>query len=218
MRGRGWIAIALVSAAVAAWPVSPAEAEIGGPPTNDFDRCDSYSKPCGEPLVLAEGWLANGPREVVGLDSRIGTCLFFESLSPQFGFGTCDESVNPKPAEPLRIELISRSHLPGEGATTGIGGVLRPDVAAVRVRYPRHGKRHVVEAITNQLDPGLAKAVGGNGRFGVFDFACRGKVRFGRFRVQAYDADGRLLAVERSPFGGASAARATRLGKAARRA
>lgn len=201
MRGRGWIAISLATAAVAASLASPAAAEVGGPPTNDYDRCDSYAAPCGEPLVLAEGSLFSGPREVVGLDSRIGTCLFFESLSPPFASGTCDESVNPKPAEPLRIEVVSRVRVPGEGTTTAIGGVLRPDVAAVRVRYPRHGTRHVVEAITNQLDPQLARAVGGNGRFGVFDFACRGQIRFGRFRVQAYDADGRLLAVERSPFG-----------------
>lgn len=202
MSRRGGIAVAVACFAVAGgWSAGPAVAEIGGPPTNDYDRCDSYSKPCGEPLVLAEGSQFNGRREIVGLESEtVGTCLFFESIDGGLAAGTCDESVNPRPNEALRIELVSRGKSPGQPGVTSIGGVLRPDVAAVRVRYRRKGTTRVGEAITGQLDLQLAKAVGARGRFGVFDFACRGQVRFKRFRVQAFDSDGRLLDVERSPF------------------
>lgn len=204
---RGMIGItASVVCAVALTAVTSAGAEVGNPPTNDYKRCDRYSNPCGDPVIVAEGRQYGGPREVVGMSRNLGACLSFERPDKPFGLLTfpCDERVDPRPKEPLRVELILSVNAP-EGKWTEVGGVLHPGVARVQAVFRRGRRLRRKDAITSQLDRELSRAIGFERRVGVFDLGVAGHPlrpgRHRRFRLKTYDADGQLLGVKRSPFG-----------------
>lgn len=183
-----------------------ASAEVGDPPSNEYKRCDRYSAPCGEPIIVAEGRQYGGPREVVGIRRNLGACLSFERPDIRFGSVVfpCDERVDPRPREPLRVELIVSASA-AEGKWTEVGGVLRPGVARVQAVFRRGRKLRRKDAITNQLDRDLSRAIGFERRVGVFDLGVAGHpLRPGphrRFRLRTFDADGQLVGVKRSPFG-----------------
>ena len=160
---------AVVLLAVGSVGAVSAGASIGGPPANDLVRCDRYSKPCGKPFVVAEGTQYGGAFEIVGMTSRLGSCLSFERPGDVFSVDTpCDEDVSPRPKRPLRVELLSLSGGIGEPWITEIGGVLRPDVARVRIVFRRGTELRRKDAISNQLDIDLARAIGFKRRVGVF--------------------------------------------------
>ena len=155
--------------------------------------------------MVAEGTQHGGPFEIVGMTSRLGSCLSFERPGDFFSVDTpCDEDVSPRPKRPLRVELLSLSGGIGEPGVTEVGGVLRPDVARVRVVSRRGTELRRKDATSNQLNIDLARAIGFKRRVGVFAFSAPGRLnRRGRPspRLKSFDADGALLGVQRRPFG-----------------
>jgi hypothetical protein len=200
--GRG-IGVAVVVVTTALAGASGVLAEVGGKPANDIKRCDRYSRPCGPPVVVAEGFHAGAKREVVGMTSRLGTCLSFERVGDLFSIDyPCDEDASPAPREAIRLELVSTVTMIGPGPDERshefeVAGVLRRDVAAVAGRFRRADGSAVRPALTGEVPPDLAREIGFERPVGVFDFVIRQYPRHaGTLHLTARNAAGEIVGTE----------------------
>lgn len=173
-----------------AFPAS-ADAEVGGAPANNYERCDAYAMPCEDPVVLAEGSQLGQDREVVGFSTRLGTCLSFERVGAPQTERLCDAGIEV-PDVPVRIDHFRYSGR-GSGATTEVGGVLSGEVARLRVGYRTPEGRAGVEPIVGEVDSSRAERIGAASSFGVFDFVIDGRPPPRSIRIQAYSERGKLI-------------------------
>jgi hypothetical protein len=164
-------------------------AEIGGPPSFDFDRCLKPLRPCSDPIVIGIGHHFNGRSEIVAFQSKVGLCIDVDRR--RSSSGTCGSRTLPRRG--AAIETTGYSYERAQHTASGISGALRPDVAEVRVRYRRNADAKEAMATVAQVDGTLLEAVKETRPFGFFEVAVRGCLQARRFRAAALDAAGNII-------------------------
>ena len=112
-------------------------APVGGEPTLQFDRCDRFIAPCGDPVVVGKARFYDGRYEWVAMDVADGICFYTEVINRFSGSGSggCGPKVRPPGGKPLGAGW----HGPGSGPgahgpkATHIGGPARLGVARIRL-------------------------------------------------------------------------------------
>lgn len=169
---------------------------VGGPPTNDYERCFHEVRPCGEPVVIGEAKNFTGRIEHVGFSSSVGPCLSFEPISGFFAATTCGVETHP-----AHDDVFGISHFATERHDLGysiLTGTLREDVSSVVLHYRRHGRSHSTPGDVSEIGPDLAEQIGADGPFKLYVVAARGCVPLHRLELLALDENRGL--VERKRF------------------
>lgn len=179
---------------------NPASAAEDGEPSasSGAPYCDSYLRPCGERVVLDSRQLFNGSFELSAFDSRLGLCLYSDH-GGQGGFQTCNDNTPPPEGKPINVLGWATSR-GSRGRYSEVLGALRSDVASVQMHYRRHGDVRERPAWVTPLTGEIQQQLRLDRPAGVFVLTVKGCVRPQRFRVVAFDADGRQLGSARSPF------------------
>ena len=183
--------------------------EVGDPPTSDLParfRCFKELKPCSDPVIIAAGAHPSGVVELIGFQWKHGFCFERDMFAKDYSSGSigCSEG-SPLPSRGAAVVVTGAGGTSSRSErTTDISGFVRPDVAAVRIRYRLRGRTRPAGVIFNQVDGDLLQLVGGSEPFGVFETTVNGCVEPNRFRVVAYGIDGAMLGTDRlgrTPFG-----------------
>lgn len=191
---RGSIAVACCVALIAAADAT-AQAPIGGPPSNDFPRCNRFTRPCGDPIVVGAGTTRFGVVEIVAYTSALGLCVDVDVVD-QGGAGSCPEEP---PTHTIEAFGVSGSFGGRSGSYTQIDGTVTSEVTSVRARYRRNGKRHQASAIVGRIEGELQTRLEQPRPYGLFVATVPGCVSAHRFRLAAMAADGTVLARVRGP-------------------
>lgn len=186
------LALALCVASASASMAS----EIGEAPTLDFNRCDKFIAPCGEPTVVGKKRFFDGRYEWVLMTARDGICFFTEK-STRFagsGSGGCGPHLRPSRGDSLNVGSMGPDR--GRGSkgkkATHLGGPASLDVATVRVIVRKRGQRRTHDATLIRVVDEFAEELG------VEPFAYWGQSLHGcadprRVRVKALDSGGRTI-------------------------
>jgi hypothetical protein len=189
------VAVLLALASVTSTADAFAAAEIGGPPTNDFNRCYRDLRPCGDPLVIGTGHRFFGSVEIIAMQSRLGLCLEVDVVD-EGGSSTCPGEVRPRDQKAVEMTMSSFASGRGESYTELIGPVV-PEAAAVRVRYRRAGNPRAVDAILARVDGELQQRLEEPEPFAIFEAGVRGCLLDKRFRLAALDPAGAVIGRDR---------------------
>jgi len=168
--------------------------QIGGPPSDDFDRCRKPLRHCTDPVVIGVGHHFNGRTEIVAYHSNLGLCIDLDR--PSGGSGSCGGAPRPPGGEAIFASSFEYSS--GRRGSSGVSGFVRPDVASVVIRFRRAGERERAKATLAQVNGELLDAVREERPFGVFESLVRGCVKPKHFRAVAFDASGEVLGRSRS--------------------
>ncbi len=168
---------------------------MGGPPTLDFDRCDRFLKPCGEPVVIGAGRHFNGGVEIVAFQSRQGLCIGVDLLRSG-SFSSCPGQIHPAEGEVVSAGAFGLSSSRRSSFTQVVGAVA-PEVASLRVRYRREGEPKSAKAVVAQVAGELQQRLEEEAPFAVFEITVRGCLPLERLRFSAFDAAGALVGRER---------------------
>ena len=171
------LALALAASAGAA-------AEVGDPPTDDRNRCNSMLAPCGDPIVVGVGRDFAGRTEIVAMSVRDGVCVGADARKDYTGcFGT-NGPTSGVPAYGIDAKRIRRR------TATQVAGVLGGDVADVEIRYVKNGVAGTHSPIIARVGGKLLRRLEHEHRFGFFAGTIRGCVQPGRIRIRAFDEAG----------------------------
>jgi hypothetical protein len=173
-----------------------AQAPVGGPPTNQGERC-SPPQHCGDPIVVASSDETPLPVEMVAYTSRAGLCVGLDVDADQQG-AICDVQR----AETDAIENLGQSFGPNVGGPnyTYTYGALRADVASLDVTYRRRGATHSGVPVIAFIRDDLQRRLGQSEPFTGFVVLAHGCVGVDRFRLTARDSSGNVLQ-ELQPIG-----------------
>jgi hypothetical protein len=172
-----------------------AGAVIGGPPTLDIPRCDRFTRPCGDPIILGEGQHHDRRVEVIGFSARGGPCVGVDTIIPRFGglgFYGCGGWETPDEAIDPSGYLVDAARKGGHYATQ-VDALLRPDVARVEARYPRNGSHRTKEATVAQIAGPLQDHIEAPEPFGIAVISVRGCIPGPQIHLTAYDSNGATL-------------------------
>jgi len=172
-----------------------ASAPVGGPPTFDFNRCDSFLRPCDDPIVVGKARHFIGPVEVVGMHFEGhggGLCMFFDSIRLHGGFGYCGGPPRPPDGKGLTFGSLGTTEF-RKRPITQIDGSLVPEVAKVRASYRREGEMKNRRAAVVQVAGELQEYLQEPETFGVYELTVRGCIPPRRFRITALDSSGQIL-------------------------
>lgn len=178
-------------------------APVGGEPTLQFDRCDRFIAPCGDPVVVGKARFYDGRYEWVAMDVADGICFYTEVINRFSGSGSggCGPKVRPPGGKPLGAGW----HGPGSGPgahgpkATHIGGPARLGVARIRLTVRKGGERRRYRGTIIRVDGDLLEKIGEQQPFAYWGRSIAGCVPSKRIRVRAYDSAGALLGAERPP-------------------
>jgi hypothetical protein len=176
--------------------IGTAAAEIGGPPTADFQHCDRLLRPCGQPVVIGEGRTFAGPVEIVAFTSSAGLCIEIDVVRIS-GTGHCPGPIHPRVGNAISSSGTGVSF--GKPRYTEVVGAVVPGTATVRVNYRRNGQTKQAAGIVAQVDGELQQRLQEPAPFGVFYAMVRGCVAAKRIRLAALDASGTVLGRTRVP-------------------
>jgi hypothetical protein len=189
---RKWIAAASALGCLAFATGAGAVAAVGGPPSDDYERCVGFLRPCTDPVVIGVGRHFNGPVEIVAFQSSYGLCIDIDQR--RGGGGSCAGSPLPPHGDAIFASGYGRG-----GDASQVSGELRPAVARVAVRYRRAGQMRRSRGLVAQVAGELLEKVGEPRPFGFFEATVRGCVPPQRFRVAAFDSSGVRLGRSRLP-------------------
>ena len=171
------LALALAASAGAA-------AEVGDPPTDDRNRCNSMLAPCGDPIVVGVGRDFNGRTEIVAMKVRQGVCVGADARKD---YTWCYVGTGPSSGvssfgiDAMRIR---------QRTATQVDGVLGGEVADVEIRYVKNGVAGTHSPIIARVGGKLLRRLDHDHPFGFFAATIRGCVQPGRIRIRAFDDAG----------------------------
>ena len=173
----GLLALALAATAAAA-------TEIGDPPTDDRNRCNSMLAPCGDPIVVGIGRDFGGRTEIVAMSVRDGVCVGADARKDYTGcFGT-NGPTSGVPAFGIDAKRIRHR------TATQVDGVLGGEVAKVEIRYVKNGIAGTRSPIMARVEGRLLRRLDHEHPFGFFAATIRGCVQPGQIRIRAFDDAG----------------------------
>ncbi len=202
MRRTGWagilIVVALASVACAA-SISAKKGHVGGPPTLKLGHEDEGKKTT-RPVVIGRGRTYDGHAEIVaygwqpppdGADGNKHFCVWVEYPPDDIQFGTCAETGQPSSEIEISSELQGLG--PKSARYTEVGGLMRSDVASVRVTYHRKRGRKRAKTTIAKVTAPLQSKLNLTEGFGYWDTKVHGLVPLKPFKAKAFDSQGKLL-------------------------
>jgi hypothetical protein len=189
---------------VAAWSVTilvpgvasgyPATGEVGGPPTLGGERHPDQET---EAIVIGRGRMIDQPVEIVAVDTyRSGLCVYVDRPEIRISVGACVGDPSDSPDVSARLWDWSKP-LRGNAEYSGVSGLVAPEAALVRVRYPRFGHRRRARAIVARPDSEILSRLNQAKPFAYFYGAARRCIRSRSFVVSARAEDGSLIGRDR---------------------
>lgn len=150
----------------------------------------SPGSPCpGRPTVRSEPDVSF--RGHFHLTSR-GPCLatVFPARRDFEGGGRCGEGIVPRLFAPVQTGGSSSI----DENLVELDGFVGPKVRSVQLRFALEGEAETLDAVTEQLSPGLVRKAGGEEPLGVFvAFFPEGVTNESEITAIAYDSDGNTL-------------------------
>jgi len=161
-----------------------AAAEVGDPPTDDRNRCNSMLAPCGDPIVVGLGRDFGGRTEIIAMSVRDGVCVGADARKDYTGcFGT-NGPTSGVPAYGIDAKRIRHR------IATQVTGLLGGEVASVEIRYVKNGIAGTRSPIMARVGGKLLRRLDHEHPFGFFAATIRGCVQPGQIRIKAFDDAG----------------------------
>jgi hypothetical protein len=178
---------------------SPGKGQVGGPPTINLGPPDEGRQTSPE-LVIGRGRTVEGPAEIVAYgweeesdSSPADFCVWVEQLPGEVLFGACE--VAPWRAGSIGLEMKIQRLGPKSTRATFVGGLVSPDVVAVRVSFRRPGsnRRFHATPVIGRVQGDLQQRLDQPAPFGFYYAQVSGLVPFRHMRVEALDAEGKVI-------------------------
>lgn len=169
-------------------------AEVGDRPTHPPAPVEGMDPRPPKPTVIAAGLTARGdPFELVIQGTSKGTCILMTfPASGGEGGGRCGDDPFLDLSGPIQSTGVSTS---GKGLQ--VDGLVGPAVDSVELSYERDGEMQQLQAVTEQISPGLLREVGETEPVGVFVAFLPPGVAVSDVTATALDADGMPLGTTR---------------------
>ena len=159
----------------------------------DFDTdCFREQKPCGDPVVLHEATLFDGPLEIIGYSSRFGPCLVFDHKREGSQSTTCGppSRVGNKRAIAMQgLTVLGRKN----ARLTDVNGYANPATASAQIQFERGGETRTRGMTVVQVQGELQEQLRLARPVSMFFGTMRGCVPARSMRFTAFDAGGDQL-------------------------
>jgi len=192
----------LCLAAIAGLLLCASAASSAADPPDFGTHCFKEVRPCGDPVVLYETTLFDGPLEVIGFSSKYGPCFSFHHERESSGSTGCGPA--PTLSERQPIEMRSWSVLGRKDARlTDVNGYADASVASAQIQFERHHETKTRGLTVIQVAGKLQRQLRLDEPVSLFFGTMRGCVAAKSMRFTAFDAAGEQIGRPQGtvPFG-----------------